>query len=119
MDRESLGQMLGRGLSLAQIGRRLGRHEATVAYRVKAILVLGSRRTLLHLWLRPQHARAGLSSPAAGAEGHEINAKGVAIALDKLRVKARKCVLLCSNCHAEVEDGMTMVPADALRPPPG
>jgi len=48
---------------------------------------------------------------------HEINAKGVAIALDKLRVEARKCVLLCSNCHAEVEDGMVSVPAAALGEP--
>jgi transposase-like protein len=45
---------------------------------------------------------------------HEINAKGVAIAIDKLRVEAQKCVLLCSNCHAEVEDGVARVPADAL-----
>lgn len=45
---------------------------------------------------------------------HELNAKGVAIALEKLRVEAQKCVLLCSNCHAEVEDGMVSIPADAL-----
>jgi transposase len=45
---------------------------------------------------------------------HEINAKGVAIALEKLRVEAHKCVLLCSNCHAEVEDGMVSIPAEAL-----
>jgi 5-methylcytosine-specific restriction endonuclease McrA len=53
---------------------------------------------------------------------HEINAKGVAIALEKLRVEAQKCVLLCSNCHAEVEDGMASVPADAMgrtSAPPG
>jgi hypothetical protein len=45
---------------------------------------------------------------------HEINARGVAIALEKLRVEAHKCVLLCSNCHAEVEDGSASIPADAL-----
>src|SRR6185312_7306246 len=44
----------------------------------------------------------------------EINAKGVAVALDTLRAEARKCILLCSNCHAEVEDGMTSIPADLL-----
>lgn len=44
----------------------------------------------------------------------EINAKGVAVALEKLRVEARKCLLLCSNCHAEVEDGMASIPADLL-----
>jgi hypothetical protein len=51
---------------------------------------------------------------------HEINAKGVAIALDRLRGEAQKCVLLCSNCHAEVEDGMAAIPATMARgPAPG
>jgi transposase len=40
----------------------------------------------------------------------EINAKGVALALDKLRAEARKCVLLCANCHAEIEAGAATVP---------
>ncbi len=40
----------------------------------------------------------------------EINAKGVALSLEKLRAEAKKCVLLCSNCHAEVEDGMASLP---------
>jgi IS30 family transposase len=35
MDRASLEQLLGRGLSLAEIGRRFDRHEATVGYWVK------------------------------------------------------------------------------------
>ncbi len=34
----------------------------------------------------------------------ELSARGVALALDTLRAEARKCVLLCSNCHSEVED---------------
>jgi len=51
---------------------------------------------------------------------HEMNARGVAVALARLRVEAQKCVLLCSNCHAEVEDGIAFVPADALyKRPPG
>jgi transposase len=32
VDRATLEQMLGRGLSLAEIGRRVGRHESTVGY---------------------------------------------------------------------------------------
>lgn len=40
----------------------------------------------------------------------ELNAKGVALSLDSLRVEARKCVLLCSNCHAEVEDRLRREP---------
>jgi transposase len=41
----------------------------------------------------------------------EINAKGVALSLDTLRAEAKKCVLLCSNCHAEVERGVATLPA--------
>jgi transposase-like protein len=49
-----------------------------------------------------------------------INAKGVALALDTLRAEARKCILLCSNCHAEVEDGITTVPTGRTHGcPPG
>lgn len=40
----------------------------------------------------------------------EINAKGVALALATLRAEARKCLLLCANCHAEVEDGVASLP---------
>jgi DNA-binding CsgD family transcriptional regulator len=35
--------------------------------------------------------------------------------IDALRAEARKCVLLCSNCHAEVEAGIVIVPPDARR----
>jgi transposase len=238
MDRASLEEFLARGLSLAEIGRRLGRHEATVAYWVQkhglqavnrqkhaarggldraeletlveqgasiaqiADDVGRSKATVRH-WLiryglkthgtRGRRAveaaraarRAGLATVTMGcprhgesefcltgqgsyrckrcrseavsrrrrrvketlvkeaggrcricgysrnmralhfhhvdpsSKRHEINAKGVAIALDKLRVEARKCVLLCSNCHAEVEDGTVVLPADALAPPSG
>jgi transposase-like protein len=31
--------------------------------------------------------------------------------LQSLREEAEKCVLLCSNCHAEVESGVTVLPA--------
>jgi transposase len=32
----------------------------------------------------------------------------------RLRAEARKCVLLCSNCHAEVEAGIAMVPVNSV-----
>ena len=44
----------------------------------------------------------------------ELNARGVALAVETLRAEARKCVLLCSNCHAEVEDGSVQIPDAAL-----
>jgi transposase len=42
---------------------------------------------------------------------HEINARGAAMALEQLRAEAVKCVLLCANCHAEVEAGIITLPA--------
>jgi transposase len=45
---------------------------------------------------------------------------GVTLAIEALRAEVQKCVLLCSNCHAEVEGGVTKL-AGRLAPerPPG
>ncbi len=40
-----------------------------------------------------------------------LSADGLARSLEAARAEARKCVLLCSNCHAEVEGGITSTPA--------
>jgi hypothetical protein len=42
-----------------------------------------------------------------GEKRLEVNAAGAGISLARLRAEARKCVLLCSNCLAEVENGVT------------
>ncbi len=34
--------------------------------------------------------------------------------LDRARAEARKCALLCANCHAEVEAGVAVLPAGGL-----
>jgi hypothetical protein len=39
-----------------------------------------------------------------------VSADGRGVAIDALRAEARKCVLLCANCHAEVESGVASVP---------
>jgi hypothetical protein len=38
-----------------------------------------------------------------------VGLEGVARSLVRARAEARKCVLLCANCHAEVEAGMASV----------
>lgn len=50
--------------------------------------------------------------------------KGTALSIERLREEAQKCVLLCHNCHAEVEAGsaelpihLASAPADALAEP--
>jgi 5-methylcytosine-specific restriction endonuclease McrA len=40
----------------------------------------------------------------------EISRNGVTLSLGRLRAEAKKCVLLCSNCHAEVGSGFTTLP---------
>jgi transposase len=224
MDRDALEEMLSKGLSLAEIGRRTGRHEATVSYWMRkygltavnagkhaargaidpvrlgelveqgctiaeiAHAVDRSKATVRH-WLKrnglktwsPKGARrraesvealdAGLREASMACARHgmtdfvldgrgyyrcrrcraeavsrrrrrvkallvaeaggacavcgyrstmralhfhhvdpttkriELNARGGALSLETLREEARKCVLLCSNCHAEVESG--------------
>jgi hypothetical protein len=38
--------------------------------------------------------------------------------LERMRAKAAKCVLLCANCHAEVESGRTQLPVPSRGGPP-
>jgi transposase-like protein len=38
--------------------------------------------------------------------------------LARMRAEAAKCVLLCANCHAEVESGTTQVPVPSCEGPP-
>jgi transposase len=47
--------------------------------------------------------------PAAKSFG--LSLRGLTPSIARLRTEAQKCVLLCSNCHAEVEGGITSVPA--------
>jgi transposase len=235
MDRGVLEQMLGEGLSLAEIGRRVGRHEATVSYWLRrhdlvaagrerhaakgrltrdelaalvdtglsiaqiAARVNRSKGTIRH-WLRRYQLRthgasgrkraletkrakdAGLSEAimlctahgetlfvldrrgyyrcrrcrsasvsqrrrrlkqtlvleAGGAcrlcgysrclsalefhhlvpedKAFSLSEEGVTRSIARARAEARKCVLLCANCHAEVEAGTaTVTDTDSAR----
>jgi transposase len=40
----------------------------------------------------------------------EVSRQGITRSLDRLRLEARKCVLLCANCHAMVEAGLLSAP---------
>ena len=40
-----------------------------------------------------------------GAKRFALSQQGVARSLERARAEAAKCVLLCANCHAEVEAG--------------
>lgn len=40
--------------------------------------------------------------------------RGLTRSIEVVREEARKCVLLCSNCHAEVEGGFRTLPSELL-----
>jgi transposase len=41
----------------------------------------------------------------------ELSHKGLGLSIDTARAEARKCVLVCSNCHAELEGQVVSLPA--------
>jgi hypothetical protein len=81
--------------------------------RVKAIVVqeAGGRCILCGY----DHCFAALEfhhrDPKAKSFG--LAERGITIGIDRLRKEARKCVLLCANCHAEVEAGVASL-SDAI-----
>jgi hypothetical protein len=52
------------------------------------------------------------ADPAAKRFG--ITQGGFTRSLEKTRREARKCILLCANCHAEVEGGVRALPSELL-----
>jgi hypothetical protein len=44
-----------------------------------------------------------------------VSARGFGLSLDRLRAEAKKCILLCANCHAEVECGALTLAVDSGR----
>ena len=44
-------------------------------------------------------------------------ARASARSLDTARAEAAKCVLLCANCHAEVEGGLAQLPLRSVDRP--
>jgi hypothetical protein len=45
-----------------------------------------------------------------------LGVRGITRSLEKLRAEARKCVLLCANCHAEVEVGAVQLSVKSVPP---
>jgi transposase-like protein/5-methylcytosine-specific restriction endonuclease McrA len=71
-------------------------------------------------------AICGYSRNAAALQFHHLDPaskdftlrNGDTRSLARMRAEAAKCVLLCANCHAEVESGATQVPVPSREGPP-
>lgn len=61
-----------------------------------------SRRALEFHHIDPQQKEFGISG------------SNWTLARERLESEARKCALLCSNCHAEVEDGIRTLPVEII-----
>jgi transposase len=46
----------------------------------------------------------------------DVSGRGVTYSIDTLRAEAEKCVLLCGNCHVEVEAGTAELPLELPQP---
>jgi hypothetical protein len=66
-----------------------------------ACLICGYRKCLAALEFHHKDRKTKLFA---------LSRQGVTRSLEEARAEARKCILLCSNCHAEVENGVTRVP---------
>ena len=42
----------------------------------------------------------------------DVSGRGATYSIDVLRAEAEKCVLLCGNCHVEVEAGTARLPLE-------
>jgi transposase len=51
-----------------------------------------------------------------GSKSFGLGVRGITRSLERLRAEASKCVLLCANCHAEVEVGVVELPVEFGRP---
>lgn len=49
-----------------------------------------------------------------GLKEFQLSHNGATRSLAKSRAEARKCILLCANCHREVEAGITAVPLNSV-----
>jgi transposase len=47
-----------------------------------------------------------------------LGVRGITRSIEKLRAEAAKCVLLCANCHAELEVGAVELPVKSSGPTP-
>jgi transposase len=92
--------------------------------RCRIEAVAKRRRTLKRILVEEAGGRCrlcGYSRCDRALEFHHLDPKAKQFqitshtrSLARLRVEASKCVLLCSNCHAEVEAGITVVPLNSV-----
>jgi hypothetical protein len=75
--------------------------------RVKQLLVEEAGGACAHCGYDRCVAALAFHHVDPAGKAFTISMQGLTRSLEKARQEAKKCVLLCSNCHAEVEAGFT------------
>jgi hypothetical protein len=100
---------------LSQGGFRCGRcNSAAVARRrrkVKQTLVAEAGGACAICGYSRSHAALQFHHLDPVSKSFGLGWRGVTRSIDIARAEAAKCVLLCANCHAEVEAGVAVIPA--------
>jgi hypothetical protein len=129
MDRDSLVRLLEQGLTVTMACAHHGETEFYLEgrgyYRCKRCrseAVIRRRRKVKAILVAEAGRRCcvcGYDRCVAALQFHHLDRtqkllglseRGIAYALETLRAEAAKCVLICSNCHAEVENGVIQLP---------
>ncbi len=89
------------------------RHEAVARRRrkVKAILVAEAGGSCVLCGYDRYLGALHFHHRDPAAKSFAVSVNGVTRSIERARDEASKCVLLCSNCHAEVEAGIASAPA--------
>ena len=97
------------------------RAEAVVARRrtVKATLVLDAGGACALCGYARSVAALQFHHVDAATKNFQLGRHGVTRSLSAARAEAAKCILLCANCHAEVEAGVATIPETPRSPSPG
>lgn len=80
--------------------------------RIKVVEVLGGRCILCGYNRCTDALCANHIDPSQKEFG--ISYKGMCRSWKRVLSELKKCVLLCSNCHTEVHDGISIIPAEAI-----
>lgn len=84
-------------------------------YKAKAVAILGGRCS-----------RCGYDRCLGALQFHHVNRDEKSFGISKsgftrawcaIEKELKKCILLCANCHAEVEESLFMTSSNVERPP--
>jgi hypothetical protein len=88
----------------------LGRHRLTSEPTRRRMLVEEAGGRCVLCGYSRFHAALQFHHVDPAAKSFALSREGVTRSLARARAEAQKCVLLCANCHAEVEGGFVELP---------